>query len=139
MKKLFIGFLLFVACGLSASFASDADLFAYDQTALNQEFNELNTLETFVLANNGITFNDLMESNSELLATVKMNSFSPNGINQTMFDFDFKSFLWGFCCWPVGLFTVIFKDDKTSDQKLSYWIGLGVAVITSGSSSSLYL
>jgi hypothetical protein len=39
---------------------------------------------------------------------------------------NWKAFFWGFCCWPVGLFTVIFKSDSTREDKISFIIGAAI-------------
>ena len=46
-------------------------------------------------------------------------------------DMDWASFAWGFCCWPVGFFVVVTNKDKDSNQKKSFWIGLGTSFVLS--------
>ena len=44
------------------------------------------------------------------------------------FYVDWNSFAWGFCCCPVGFFTVAVNNNSDSDMKTSYWIGAASCV-----------
>jgi hypothetical protein len=33
---------------------------------------------------------------------------------------NWKAFAWGFCCWPIGIFTVMLKDSSTREDKISF-------------------
>jgi hypothetical protein len=99
--------------------ATNAGYFNEDFSALETQFNELTTLENAVMAQPGLTFEKAVEAN---LVSENFNA-NCNMSAVSNLDFDIGSFLWGFCCWPVGLFTVVLNDNKTQDQKISYLIG----------------
>lgn len=130
MKKLF-SFIIMLAFVVGVSFANNADLFTYDEATVASEFEQLDKLESFVLNNDGVSLTYLQDVNNEILAGINLPSASgmPFGPNQTMLDFDIAAFLWGWLCCPVGFFVVVTNKNKTGDQKLSYWIGVGVAVV----------
>ncbi len=124
-------FTLLIAVGFtSISLASTADLFTYNEEAIEAEFTQINQVESFVNANEGITFSD-MESQGHLSQfNLNWNSFDNSAA--PMFgisDMDWKSFACGFCCWPIGIFTVLLNDNKDSDQKTSYLIGAAVGLL----------
>ena len=56
----------------------------------------------------------------------------------TIDDMDWGSFAWGFCCCPIGFFVVAINDDKTQEQKTSYWIGVIAGVVLDVISSAAY-
>lgn len=127
MKQLSL-LLTFLVVSVFATQASNADLFSYDEAAITEEFSDLTALEGYVMTNQEVTFNDLVVSDQ--LASFNLDENILSGVASPMFgfeDIDWGSFAWGFCCWPIGLFVVVFNSNKDSDQKLSFWIGLGVS------------
>jgi hypothetical protein len=139
MKKLtlLLGvMLMFFASSLKAS---TADLFTYNEETLTAQMADLNELEKVVKQNEGITLHELNVSNSAVIN--KINLSSPLDYSKTMFgieNIDWGSFAWGFCCWPVGIFTVLLNDNKDNDAKISYFIGAGVMFVLSVISSASY-
>jgi hypothetical protein len=124
MKKLILTFSLIAVILISAN-ASKSDLFTYDQNAVNTELSQLTTLENYVYNNEGVTYSQVLESNSAMAIT------NMNGLSSafSLGDMDWGAWAWGFCCWPIGLFTVILNKDKDSNSKISYLIGFGCAVV----------
>jgi hypothetical protein len=122
-------FLALVAFSFSA-YSSNADLFEYDRQALSTEFAELNELEAYVLYHQDVNLDDLQSN--PLIGAMDFNSMktaSPMGAMFTIDDMDWGSFLWGFLCCPVGFFVVAMSGDKSSDQKISFWIGVAVSAV----------
>jgi len=118
----FLVILLFTVFSLSASQSS---LFSYNADELEAQFQELNELENNIQNSHDLNYDNLIGSG------VCLNNSSTSGIESSSFsidDMDWGAFAWGFCCCPIGFFVVAINDEKTNDQKLSYWIGVGVNV-----------
>lgn len=124
MKKITALFLIFC---LHCSFAS---VYSYDRQELDQEFKALQEIED--------QFKQKQTVDSFSLASIK--SADPIDLQTANeFYFDAESFFWGFCCCPVGVFIVPFSEQKDSDQKGSFWIGVGSFVfLVLASSVSVY-
>ena len=135
MKKLHIsiGFILLnVYC-----FAGNEALFSLDENQLNEEFSSLNKLEQYIIENNSSSMNDL--NLAEFLAKegINLNMMDVNALDDL--DFQWEGFLWGFLCCPVGFFVIAINEEKTRDDKISYWIGVAVSsVISAISAPSVY-
>ncbi len=133
--KIFTFLALFLVSILSLS-ASQSDLFSYNADEVEAQFQELNKLENYVLNTHDLNYNTIITS------SVCLNSESSSSIGSSSFSFDsmdWGAFAWGFCCCPIGFFVVAINDEKTSDQKASYWIGVVVsAVIGAISGPSTY-
>jgi hypothetical protein len=141
MKKLLLAI---VACFVftSLSYGTNSDLFELDEAKINAEFTELNELETYVSMNENVTIHTVYEQNAGLVAGMNL-SYGPEGMMArngfSLDDMEWGSFAWGFCCWPIGIFTVLLNNDKGSNHKISYFIGLGTAVVLSALSSPAYI
>eukprot|EP00657_Telonema_sp_P-1_P000306 TRINITY_DN1056_c0_g1_i1.p1 TRINITY_DN1056_c0_g1~~TRINITY_DN1056_c0_g1_i1.p1 ORF type:complete len:198 (+),score=29.35 TRINITY_DN1056_c0_g1_i1:183-776(+) len=128
---------LFLVLGTSlTSFASTADLFAFNEDAIEVEFSEISAFETFVLENNGMTYTDMQAAGALSQFSLDFNTFDASAAPMFGFeDVDWTSFLWGFCCFPcgaiIGVFTVLLNDNKDSDSRMSYFIGAGVGLVVS--------
>lgn len=125
MKKILLSLCLALV-GLTSQAAVSANDFQYDETAVIAEFQEVTELENTLLANN-FSLNAAPESPALAGYLSAMATPTPFSID----DMDWTAFAWGFCCWPVGFFVVAINNNKTSDQKLSFWIGMGVSVVVS--------
>lgn len=102
--------------------SNHAQYFSYDKDAVEEVFSELTNLEEKVLHLS--QQKEVFCFSSADIAGLS-NSF---GIASPMFsisDMDWGGFAWGFCCCPVGLFTVVLNDGKSQQAKTSFWIGLG--------------
>ncbi len=119
--------LLFVFIGTYfGAFASNASLFSVDENTLQEDFQELTTLETQL--EKGVDFSDTS-------FILQMNENSTASFMSTTVLADDRSgeaCLWGFICCPIGLFTVALNDDYTSDEKRGYWVGVCANVLISG-------
>ena len=118
------------------TFAGQADLFDVNEQAINQEFSNLTQLENFVSTNNFVSLDEIAATNSYDLSAINVNSLSTSG--QGDFSFAWDGFLWGFLCCPIGFFVVAINGDKSKDQKMSFWIGVGAGVLFSALTSPTY-
>jgi len=141
MKKLILAF---VACFVfaSSSYANNADLFELNEEKINAEFTELNELESYVSMNENVTIHNIYQENASLVSGMNL-SYGPEGMMArngfSLDDMQWGSFAWGFCCWPIGIFTVLLNDEKGNNHKISYFIGIGTAVVLSALSSPAYI
>ena len=123
--------LLFVSTILF-SFAGNSDLFTYNGDELLTEFLDLQTLETMVIASQNLTIADFEQIDVDWLNRIDFENMKTTSPIQAAFDIDdmeWGAFAWGFCCSPIGFFTVAISDDKSNNEKLSYWIGVVVSSI----------
>jgi len=140
MKKLLLAV---AACFVlaSSSYATNADLFELNEEKINAEFTELNELEAYVSMNENVTIHSLYVENAGLVDGMKL-SYGPEGMMArngfTLEDMQWGSFAWGFCCWPIGIFTVLLNDDKGNNHKISYFIGIGTSLLIGALSSPVY-
>ncbi len=126
--KIRIYFLLFLVLP-AVSFASNND-FSYDKNALADEFNELNKVSTYVdetkVFYHELSNSHVFEGKIELTNTIALKP------NLKFEDMDWGAFAWGFCCWPIGIFTVVINDEKDKNSKHSYIAGIASRAIATG-------
>jgi len=125
MKKIymFLGFvLLSIYC-----FAGNESLFSIDEDQLNNEFSSLNKLEQFLVENKVNSMNELSINEFLTKEGININMMHVNAASDL--DFQWEGFLWGFLCCPVGFFVVAINEEKTRDDKISYWIGVAAGSI----------
>lgn len=135
MKLRLLTLLLFLGTSF-ASFASSADLFAFNEEAIEAEFSEISAFENFVVENNTMSYADMQANGSLSQFALDFNTFDASAAPMFGFeDVDWGSFLWGFCCFPcgaiIGVFTVLLNDNKDADSRMSYFIGAGVGFVLS--------
>ena len=118
------------------------DDFSYDLNEINSELTELNQVEEIILENKNksIVYLD-QEISKNLSYGTKFIEFNKSAFPmQQHFSFeemDWGSFAWGFCCCPIGFFTVAINKEKDSSQKASFWIGTGVGIVINLISSAI--
>lgn len=99
------------------SFATDTEDLVFEEQIINSELNKLNQLEQHVLANEGITLEELSSKNSQLIEGI---SLEPNSIAAVLADGELPGnippFWWGFCLGWVGLLLVYIITDNDKDQ-----------------------
>ena len=127
MKKLLTLFALALIC-MTSSATSDAELFSYDDAKINHELKSLNQLELAVLSGNQTQVN-VLTAELNLIPNQAAGKFATNF---SFSDMDWGAWAWGFCCWPVGIFTVLLNDSKGTESRISYFIGIGTSIILSG-------
>jgi hypothetical protein len=128
MKKFLLVAALTFAAYVNNSFASTADLFAYDESNVSTQLTETTQIENYVTSNSDVTLSE-MQSDEKLTTTLNLANFNANAASFTFDDINWKAFAWGFCCWPIGLFTVVFKSSSTREDKISFFIGWGTIVV----------
>lgn len=114
--------LTLIAFAFCAS-ASDADLFTYDQEALDQEFTELSTLESFVSSNADVSLSDLLAEDNEVLAGLDISAETASGLAMGMLEppLGIPSFLWGCILGPIGIVLVyVISEDEDETKKALY-------------------
>ena len=135
MKNFYLFVVAVFLCSSLSTKASTADFFTYDETALSTQMTDLSQLEAYVKDHSGITLHELTALNLDVVEKIKLSG--PLDYSNTLFGFEdinWTSFVWGFCCWPIGIFTVILDKDEDQNSKISYFIGIGTAFILSGTS-----
>ncbi len=137
MRKFILMSWILVMLSFSFVYATNtASLFQYDKASVESEFSELNQLEQYVHNHESGSIRN-MEHLSKVMGVMQDDeeaASSDNGF--AMDDMDWGAFAWGFCCCPIGFFTVAINSNKTNDQKLSYWIGVGVSTVLSAISTA---
>lgn len=101
-------------------------LFSYDQEKINSELVQLVDLENYISTNENNSAHEILSSGNIALTTTLGN---PTGPAFGIEDVEWGSFAWGFCCWPVGIFTVILNDEKDKNHKISYFAGIVTSAI----------
>ncbi|MEA1877186.1 MAG: hypothetical protein U9N86_09985 [Bacteroidota bacterium] len=132
MKKtiLLASFALLIA---GSSMAGQADLFSYNQEAVELEMTDLTSLENFVLSNPGVRLSDMIASENELVADMTHSS--------SFYGFDLMNdkalgiggFLWGCCLGPLGVLVVWLVADDPAETKKSLFGCIVNALIGGGS------
>ncbi len=129
MKKALFTALLALAFNLGFA-AENAELFKVDDQEINAEFAQLNELEQFVSANEGITLAEINPSNP-LVQNVN-NSSDILGILSTLRGdppLGIPSFVWGACFGVAGIAVVYFVADDRDETKKAF---IGCAVVEGG-------
>jgi hypothetical protein len=136
MKKLlmFLSFALFIA---GSSMAGQAELFAYNQDALEVEMADLTSLEKFVVENPGVSLSDLIASENKLVSGIANTNafFGMESMNERVLGIG--GFWWGCCLGPVGILVVWLAADDPGETRSSI-IGCIINVLLSGGGSFLY-
>jgi hypothetical protein len=125
MKKFLLAAALVFAAYVNNSFASTADAFAYDENTVSAQLTEATQIENYVAANGDVTFTEL-QADANAASALNLGNFNANTASFTFDDMNWKAFLWGFCCWPIGIFTVLIKSDSTREDKISFVIGAAI-------------
>jgi hypothetical protein len=104
MKKLILLAVAMLLVVSSNTFASNADLFSYDEQSMTEMFADLNELEAYVASNNDVS-------------AAALNPFGflgepPLGV---------PSFLWGCVFGVVGLAIVYFVAEDPVETKKALW------------------
>jgi hypothetical protein len=121
MKKFFISIFLVFFAGFTL-LANDADLFNLDYNAVKAEFSQLDQLATMVTSNSELTYSNLMLTNSNLVASLRLvpESLLPTGEKNPVLGI--PSFLWGCGLGVVGMLVVyIISDQDKVETKKAMW------------------
>ncbi|MFM2284534.1 MAG: hypothetical protein RLZZ543_30 [Bacteroidota bacterium] len=129
MKKVLFTALLAMAFNFGFA-AENADLFKVDDQEINAEFAQLNELEQFVSANEGITLSEINPSNP--LVQNMSNSSDILGVLSTLRGdppMGIPSFAWGACLGVAGIAIVYFVADDRDETKKAL---IGCVVVEGG-------
>lgn len=124
MKKIF--FVAILAMSTISMRASVADLFTVDNATISAEMTDLNTLESFVEMNQGVSLTDVQSMNSVLTAnvlTAEESPFSQTSILRRGHDapLGIPSFVWGLCLNVTGIAVVYFVADDKDETMKAFW------------------
>jgi hypothetical protein len=120
MKKVLFTALLALAFNIGNA-TENADLFKVDDQEINAEFAQLNELEQFVEANEGLTLSEINISNP--LVQNLNNSSDILGVLSTLRGeppLGIPSFAWGACFGVVGIAIVYFVSDDREETKKAF-------------------
>ena len=135
MKKLLFTALLALAFNMGNA-TENADLFKVDDQEINAEFAQLNELEQFVEANEGLTLSEI-NTNNPLVQNLN-NSSDILGVLSTLRGeppLGIPSFAWGACFGVAGVAIVYFVSDDRDETKKAF----KGCVIVEGSLLVIYL
>ena len=121
MRKIFILCFIALSSSIFTINASNTDLFSYNKNEVEAQLDELTQLENYVNDNQGVTLNDLQNSNSNILESLNLNE--SNGINFSMAEppLGIPSFIWGCCLGFVGIGIVYFMTEDKEETKKALW------------------
>ena len=120
MKKLLFTALLALAFNMGNA-TENADLFKVDDQEINAEFAQLNELEQFVEANEGLTLSEI-NTNNPLVQNLN-NSSDILGVLSTLRGeppLGIPSFAWGACFGVAGVAIVYFVSDDRDETKKAF-------------------
>ncbi len=106
--------------------ASDAELFKVDDQKINSEFADLNKLENYVNANEGVTLEEVQANNVNVLDGLNENPESFQGMGSTLrgggdSPLGIPPFVWGCVLGWVGILIVYFvAEDREMTKKAFY-------------------
>jgi prolipoprotein diacylglyceryltransferase len=121
MKKLYL-FCLIAMFGLGGTlFASDSDLFSYDEEAVTTALSELTEIENYVMDNPSTSLSLMVENNNALVSGLDL--FSPNAMGFAYGEppLGIPSFLWGCVFGIVGVAIVYFVAEDSEETKKSFY------------------
>lgn len=130
MKKIVYLFSLLALPFLSISATND---FSYDKNSLTDQFSQIEQVSNFV-DQNGVTYSELSK-NPLFKGDMNLTNHISVKPNFSFDDMDWISFAWGFFCCPIGFFVVAIDDEKTKEEKTSFWIGVISSAVLSAISS----
>ena len=124
IKKALLSVLFAGLCNVG--FSANAELFELNEQEISTEFAQLNELEYYVNANEGVTFS-AMDETSPLLQNVS-SSNSGLGVVSSIAEapLGIPSFLWGFCFNVAGVAVVYFVSDDREETRKAF-IGCAVS------------
>jgi hypothetical protein len=120
------------AGNISASEVFDESVFSYDEDLLAEAMSELEELDSYIETNEGITFSDLENEGSLLIANMESNA-TPMGMadgDGTEPPLGIPSFLWGCVFGVLGILIVyIVSENDKEEAKKAMWGCLASTVV----------
>ncbi len=151
-SKKILGVLFFLLFGnFAQAITLSADLFSYDENRLNEEFKELDYLESLLIENSELTLAEIVEQNSAYEYLLVSENYFPAKVNGISATTQLHSFWWAFAFSLVGSYTIygavagpitvgviyfVSKKDKAETKKAIYGcltgtvLGLGIRYLT---------
>lgn len=121
MKKLLLPVLFLLFAGFS-TYANDADLFKFDNNAVQAEFSELNELGEMVMANEDLTYSSLKMNNENLVSELRLIAEGALPLQGAEPVLGIPSFLWGCGLGVAGLVVVYIGTDQDKvETKKALW------------------
>lgn len=101
---------------LSFTFAYAEEPVNFEVQNFNSEFDQINKIEKFVQANEGITLSQIKSENAELLNGIDLESQSVSAIASGDLPAGIPAFWWGCILTWVGVILVYVLTDNDKDQ-----------------------
>lgn len=98
----------------TAPVVAESQVMTFNEQAVNAEFEKLNKLEEFVAANEGVTIEDVQ--NTELTQDLKLDTNVANTVAVDELPLGIPAFWWGCVLGPLGVLAVYLITDKDKDQ-----------------------
>jgi len=112
----------------TAPAVTESQVMTFNEQAVNAEFEKLNKLEEFVAANEGVTIEDVQ--NTELTKDLNLNTNVTNAVAAGDLPLNIPAFWWGCVLSWVGVLVVYLVTDKDKEQTKKALIGclVGAAI-----------
>lgn len=105
---------------------AESQVMTFNEQAVNAEFEKLNKLEEFVAANEGVTIEDVQ--NTELTQDLKLDTNTTNSVAVDDLPLGIPAFWWGCVLGLLGVLIVYLVSDKDKDQTKKAFMGCLVGV-----------
>lgn len=145
MRKIFS---LLSILALSFTFAYAEEPMNFDSQNINSEFDQINKIEKYVQANDGVTLSQLKSENSELLKGIDMEAQTMSTVSAGELPAGIPAFWWGCILTVVGVILVYVLTDSDKDQTKKalmgclvtggVWLLWWVIVVVAGVGGSAY-
>lgn len=93
---------------------AETQVMTFNEQAVNAEFEKLNKLEQYVTANEGVTIEDVKDT--ELTQDLKLDTNVANTVAVDELPLGIPAFWWGCVLGPLGVLAVYLITDKDKDQ-----------------------
>lgn len=93
---------------------AESQVMTFNEQAVNAEFEKLNKLEEFVAANEGVTIEDVQ--NTELTQDLKLDTNVTNAVAAGELPLGIPAFWWGCVLGLLGVLAVYLITDKDKEQ-----------------------
>ncbi len=98
----------------TAPAVAESQVMTFNEQAVNAEFEKLNKLEEFVAANEGVTIEEVQ--NTELTQDLKLDTNVTNAVAAGELPLGIPAFWWGCVLGLLGVLAVYLITDKDKDQ-----------------------
>jgi hypothetical protein len=131
MKTTKIFLFLFVLLLQAQVFASNSEIFVYDEEKIQNELKPLSELEQFIDQQSGATNLQITSKMQSLnLPTAMMNTSNIMGFNYQ--PLGIPPFIWGCCLGPIGMLVVFLTNEGNSHATIRAFYGCAISTILFG-------